>query len=294
MPASGCAGPKLSSRCGNKADVTRRAGAPRRAGRKREPRGSWWLGLAGRGGPSPAAEPRRPGARRPRPPARLADRGLCPRLGGRRMEVGLSAISLYLAGASSPAAATTMEREPGSRAEAGEAVAASGAAAAAAFRDPARQVGEAPREGRPRRGPGSAASSLPGPRLPGARPALLRAGRPRCPRRGSETLAWRRDPSRTPPLAAPPARGGGRPPFPGEIVEPRVCERENAGVSPGGLAAGGRWRGSVPSRPLLLQLPTWLLPLAELVANQGSCLQACSFNPDSFCLRWDVPRSPAR
>lgn len=60
------------------------------------------------------------------------------------MEVGLSATAFYLASASSPVAATTMDREPGSRAE-GEAVAAAGAAAAAAFRDPARQVGEAAR-----------------------------------------------------------------------------------------------------------------------------------------------------
>ncbi|XP_036307746.1 protein FAM177A1 [Pipistrellus kuhlii] len=56
------------------------------------------------------------------------------------MEVGLSAVTLYLASASGPEAAATMDREPGSRAEAGEAVAASGAAAAAAFRDPARQM----------------------------------------------------------------------------------------------------------------------------------------------------------
>nr|KAF6499996.1 family with sequence similarity 177 member A1 [Molossus molossus] len=55
------------------------------------------------------------------------------------MEVGLSAITFYLASASSPVAATTMDREPGSCGE-GEAGAASGAAAAAAFRDPARQT----------------------------------------------------------------------------------------------------------------------------------------------------------
>lgn len=55
------------------------------------------------------------------------------------MEVGLSAFTLYLASASSPVAATAMDREPVSRAE-GEAVAASGAAAAAAFRDSAQQM----------------------------------------------------------------------------------------------------------------------------------------------------------
>ncbi|XP_007530299.1 protein FAM177A1 isoform X2 [Erinaceus europaeus] len=54
------------------------------------------------------------------------------------MEVGLSAIALYLASASSPAAATAME--PVSRAEGGDAVAASGAAAVASLRDPARQM----------------------------------------------------------------------------------------------------------------------------------------------------------
>ncbi|XP_075388513.1 protein FAM177A1 isoform X2 [Tenrec ecaudatus] len=56
------------------------------------------------------------------------------------MEAGLSAITLYLASASSPVAATTMDREPGSGVEAGEADSCSGALAAAAFRDPARQV----------------------------------------------------------------------------------------------------------------------------------------------------------
>ena len=58
------------------------------------------------------------------------------------MEVGLSAVTLYLASASSPVAATTMEREPANRAE-GEAVNASGAAAAAVFRESAEQVGGA-------------------------------------------------------------------------------------------------------------------------------------------------------
>ncbi|KAB1278343.1 Protein FAM177A1 [Camelus dromedarius] len=59
------------------------------------------------------------------------------------MEVGLSAITLYLASASSPVAATTMDREPGSGEEGGDAVAASGAAeaaAAAAFGKSARQM----------------------------------------------------------------------------------------------------------------------------------------------------------
>lgn len=55
------------------------------------------------------------------------------------MEVGLSAITFYLASTSSPVAATTMDRESVSRAE-GEAAAASGAAAAAAFREPERQM----------------------------------------------------------------------------------------------------------------------------------------------------------
>lgn len=65
------------------------------------------------------------------------------RAGRRRMEVGLSAITFYLASTGSPVAATTMDRESGSRAEGGEAGAASGAAAAAAFRESERQVGEA-------------------------------------------------------------------------------------------------------------------------------------------------------
>lgn len=59
------------------------------------------------------------------------------------MEVGLSAITFYLASTSSPVATTTMDREPVSRAEGGEAVAASGTAAATAFRESERQVGEA-------------------------------------------------------------------------------------------------------------------------------------------------------
>ena len=58
------------------------------------------------------------------------------------MELGLSAITLYLASASSPVAATTMEQEPASREEA-QAVNASGAAAASAFRESAQQVGGA-------------------------------------------------------------------------------------------------------------------------------------------------------
>lgn len=58
------------------------------------------------------------------------------------MEMGLSAITFYLASASSPVAVTTMDPEPLSRAE-GEAVGASGAAAAATFRESTRQVGGA-------------------------------------------------------------------------------------------------------------------------------------------------------
>lgn len=65
--------------------------------------------------------------------------------GKRRMEVGLSAITVYLASTGSPVAATTMDRESVNRAE-GEAVSASGAAAAAAFRESERQVGEAATE----------------------------------------------------------------------------------------------------------------------------------------------------
>nr|XP_036881394.1 protein FAM177A1 isoform X1 [Manis javanica] len=57
------------------------------------------------------------------------------------MEAGLSAIPFYLSSASSPVAATTMDREPVGRAGEGEAVAASGAAAAAAFKESAPQVG---------------------------------------------------------------------------------------------------------------------------------------------------------
>ena len=63
--------------------------------------------------------------------------------GTRRMEAGLSAITLYLASASSPVVATTMDRKPVSLAEGGEAGAASGAAAAAPFRESAQQVGAA-------------------------------------------------------------------------------------------------------------------------------------------------------
>uniref|UniRef100_A0A8D1WTT8 Family with sequence similarity 177 member A1 n=1 Tax=Sus scrofa TaxID=9823 RepID=A0A8D1WTT8_PIG len=56
------------------------------------------------------------------------------------MEVGLSAVTLYLASASSPAAATMMDREPVNREEGGEAVGVSGAAAASAFRESSRQM----------------------------------------------------------------------------------------------------------------------------------------------------------
>ncbi|XP_030174800.1 protein FAM177A1 isoform X1 [Lynx canadensis] len=55
------------------------------------------------------------------------------------MEMGLSAITFYLASASSPVAVTAMDPEPLSRAE-GEAVGASGAAAAATFRESTRQM----------------------------------------------------------------------------------------------------------------------------------------------------------
>ncbi|KAM5235222.1 LOW QUALITY PROTEIN: protein FAM177A1 [Ctenodactylus gundi] len=54
------------------------------------------------------------------------------------MKLGLSAITLLLA--SSPVAATTMEREPVTRAEEGDAVSAPGAAAAAAFGGAAPQM----------------------------------------------------------------------------------------------------------------------------------------------------------
>uniref|UniRef100_A0A2K6KUJ9 Family with sequence similarity 177 member A1 n=2 Tax=Rhinopithecus TaxID=542827 RepID=A0A2K6KUJ9_RHIBE len=54
------------------------------------------------------------------------------------MEVGLSAITLFLASASSPVVATTMDQEPVGRVER-EAVAASGVAAAAAFGESAGQ-----------------------------------------------------------------------------------------------------------------------------------------------------------
>lgn len=57
------------------------------------------------------------------------------------MEAALSATTFYLV--SSPVAAKTMDPEPVGRAEEGEAVATSGAAAAAAFRESERQVGEA-------------------------------------------------------------------------------------------------------------------------------------------------------
>ncbi|KAI2570958.1 family with sequence similarity 177 member A1 [Homo sapiens] len=55
------------------------------------------------------------------------------------MEVGLPAITLFLTSASSPVVATTMDQEPVGGVERGEAVAASGAAAAAAFGESAGQ-----------------------------------------------------------------------------------------------------------------------------------------------------------
>ncbi|XP_012788911.2 protein FAM177A1-like [Sorex araneus] len=56
------------------------------------------------------------------------------------MDVGLSAITFYLASVNSPAAATSMDVECRSRADGGDRVAASGAAAAAALRHPVRQM----------------------------------------------------------------------------------------------------------------------------------------------------------
>ncbi|XP_006891608.1 PREDICTED: protein FAM177A1 [Elephantulus edwardii] len=56
------------------------------------------------------------------------------------MDVGLSAITFYLDNGSSPAVAKTMDREPVSAVQGGEAEAVSGAVAAAAFRDSTRQV----------------------------------------------------------------------------------------------------------------------------------------------------------
>lgn len=56
------------------------------------------------------------------------------------MDVGLSSITFYLASANSPAAAATMDPERRSRAEGGDGAVASGAAAAAALRDSARQI----------------------------------------------------------------------------------------------------------------------------------------------------------
>lgn len=124
------------------------------------------------------------------------------------MEVGLSAITFYLASTSSPVAATTMDRESVSRAEGGEAAAASGAAAAAAFREPERQVGEAAEGGG---GAAAEAGRAEPSQLPFGLSAFLREGRPpevrfgvspRYPRLGSDTglekgtphqtLPWRR------------------------------------------------------------------------------------------------------
>lgn len=190
------------------------------------------------------------------------------------MEVGLSAITFYLASASSPVAATTMDREPGSRAE-GEAVAASGAAAAAAFRDSARQVGEGggggaeaeagraqpplclvrplqlwlvglPRSRPPAGGALRVSSSGSPPRL---RNSGLEAGNPRQPLRWQRLRLW-----------------GGLG-FPGATLRPQVCEQENAGVSPKGGLSG--WRpgdaASITSQSLRLQAPGWAC--ARCLAN---------------------------
>ncbi|XP_032727182.1 protein FAM177A1 isoform X4 [Lontra canadensis] len=54
--------------------------------------------------------------------------------------MGLSAMTFYLASASSPVAATTMDPEPATLGEGGAAVAASEAAAAATFRESAQQM----------------------------------------------------------------------------------------------------------------------------------------------------------
>lgn len=112
---------------------TVRGAEPRPSGRVAPPRSpslpaAVWLGAARGGGAGESYFP---------------TSGSVPDWAGRqRMEVGLSAFTLYLASASSRVAASTMDREPVSRAE-GEAVAASGAVAAAAVRDSAPQVGEA-------------------------------------------------------------------------------------------------------------------------------------------------------
>lgn len=272
MRAGGCAEPHAEPRAPSRGPASPgAAGARRRAGRKR--------GRAGAGGwASPAAVGR---ARPPNPagPAlRLGWRPAGSVLTGRRAEDGSGLVGHL--------ALPSQCRQPCGGDDDG-----AGAGEPSGGGRSRRSLGSCGRRGLPRpgaagrRGPGSAASSPPGPRLPGARPAVLGAGRPRCPRLGSGTLAWRGDPSPTP-LAALQARGGG-PPFPGETVEPRVCGRENAGVS---LAAGGRWRGSASA----FAAPDLAAALGCAGTNQGSCLQAFSLNPDSFCLRWDLPRSPAR
>lgn len=150
--------------------------------------------------------------------------------GGRRMEVALSVTTFYLV--SSPVAATTMDPEPVSRAEGGEAVAASGAAAAAAFRESERQVGEA--EAGRAQPPLCLVCLLPfwPAGLPPSRPPPGGAFRgsssvPRlCLEEGTahQPLLWQR-------------RGlSGGLGFLGVIFQFRVCKREKAGVSPkGGL-----------------------------------------------------------
>lgn len=159
--------------------------------------------------------------------------------GRRRMEAGLSAIPFYLSSASSPVAATTMDREPVGRAGEGEAVAASGAAAAAAFKESAPQVGGGVRPGEPSLLSASSTGCSFG--LPGLPPSGRVSGfltvSPFVLRdRARGTGRRPHSPTHCPPPS--PAGGsaadsGGRG-LPGPQLQLLVSEREKEGVSPKG------------------------------------------------------------
>lgn len=195
--------------------------------------------------------------------------------GRRRMEVSLSAVAFYLASASSPVAATTMDQEPGSRAEGGEAAPNSGAAAAAAFRESALQVGGRPGGGGaeaeaggaqpPRCLVGRRPFGLPG--LPPSRPpagGAFRGSSSRYPRLCSETPAWGQGADASAAGGLSQALrwqrrrlGGGRG-FPGRSASfesaketRKACPRE-AVVR---VAGSQVTPASVSSRPLVVQVP---------------------------------------
>lgn len=189
--------------------------------------------------------------------------------GRRRMEAGLSAITVYLASTGSPVAATTMDRESVSRAE-GEAVSGPGASAAAAFRESERQVGEAA-AARLRPGEPSLPSALAPAALVAGRPSSETAARRRCVSGSLLSIAasaQRKGPLSTPALAAP--RTLRRPQVStGSSSRGSASERRTAYSQKVAFVAGGQATpASVASQPLLCGRLTWPLALPSPIVNK--------------------------